>query len=306
MTRNLVFFATALIAAGQPRMSVPALGYIFDDNAKVIRLVSGVPGAASVDSAIAAGAALDTAFVHSRARVAIANTKEGSAAIVQWTDEARMVPLTTGLGRITLAAFNRKGDTAAISDGSAIEVWSSLGSDPSRTAAYTPDSGVTALAINEDGIIAAASGDGSVLRFADETRPIASGGDWVSLAFLPNGKDLLAADAASQSVVLIRDGEAQSSLANVGQKPGALRISSDGAWAALALDQDVMIIGIASGETRIINCACHVSRFDSLEGNLVAHLVDTAARSGGVLLLDADGLEPRIATVPELNLGGVR
>src|SRR5258706_10555606 len=127
MNGTLFFFATAVIAAGQaagPRMSVPALGYIFDDNAKVIRLVSGVAGAASLDVAVAAGTSLDTAFVHSRARVAIANTKEGTAAIVQWKDDARVVPLATDLGRITLAAFNRKGDTAAISDGSAIEVWS--------------------------------------------------------------------------------------------------------------------------------------------------------------------------------------
>src|ERR1700730_11491966 len=210
MIRQLLFVTTSVIAAAQPpgpQMSVPLLGYVFDGNAKAIRLISGVPGAASLDDIVPANVSLDSGFVHSRARVAIANAKEGSVVLIQWSGTPQVVALTTSLGSVTQAAFSLAGDSAAITDGATVEIWSGLGASPTKTATFTPDGGVTAVAMNQDGLVAAALGTGAIVLLGDQTQQVAAGGEWTSLAFLPNGTDLLATDSSSQSLVLIRNAQ---------------------------------------------------------------------------------------------------
>src|SRR6266852_3724584 len=129
MIRLLAFAATSMLALAQPpgpRMSMPSLGYVFDDNSKAIRQITGVPGAASLDSAVPAGTALDSAFVYSRAHLAIANSKDGGVALVRWADTPQVTAISSALIRVTLAGFSRSGDSAAISDGTTLEVWSGL------------------------------------------------------------------------------------------------------------------------------------------------------------------------------------
>src|ERR1700736_5582824 len=51
MIRLLAFAATSMLALAEtpvPRISLPSLGYVFDENSKAIRQISGVPGAASL------------------------------------------------------------------------------------------------------------------------------------------------------------------------------------------------------------------------------------------------------------------
>jgi hypothetical protein len=309
MIRQILFIATSLLAAAQPpgpTMSVPSLGYLFDDNAKAIRLVSGVPGAASMDAAVAANITLDSAFVNSRGRIAVANTKDGNVAVIQWSGSPQGTTIATSLGRITLAAFSRPGDRVAITDGTGVEVWSGLGGSAQKVAAFAPDSSVTALAMSDDGSVAAATASGAVLLLGDATRVLASGGNWTALAFLPNGGGLLAADGAAQNLVLIDvQGDGGSSIfLSIGQPTGALGVAADGTWAALAVAGDILLVNLTTGESQPVSCACHITRFDPLEGNLVLHMVD--AGTGGLLMLDADSSPPRIASMPELNLGGAQ
>ena len=73
----------ALAQPPGPSISLPSLGYVYDDNSKAIRQISGVPGAASLDTTVSAGTSLNSAFVHSRAQLAIANAKDGGVALVQ-------------------------------------------------------------------------------------------------------------------------------------------------------------------------------------------------------------------------------
>src|SRR5438105_1485642 len=83
-----------------------------------------------IENTVGGDTTLDAAFVHSRARVAIANTKDGGVAVLQWSGTQRVTTLGTTLGHVTLAVFSRSGDRAAISDGSTIEAWSTLTGDP--------------------------------------------------------------------------------------------------------------------------------------------------------------------------------
>ena len=294
----------ALAQPPGPRMSMPSLGYVFDDNSKAIRQISGVPGAASLDGAVAAGTSLDSGFVHSRARVAIANAKDGGVTLVRWTGTPQVTALGSSLSRVTLATFSRSGDSAAISDGTTLEVWSGLTGNPVQGATFNPDGGVTAMAINDSGLVAAGNGSGSVMLLGDNARVLAGGGSWTGLAFLPNGNDLLAMDSAAQSLTLIQDVQntaASSVVLSVTQKPGALAVSSDGSEAALGLADSVTIVNLAGGAATSIACSCQTARFDLLEGNLVARIID--GQTGSQFLLDADSAQPRIGSLPELNLG---
>ncbi len=295
----------ALAQPPGPSISLPSLGYVYDDNSKAIRQVSGVPGAASLDTAVPAGTSLNSAFVHSRAQLAIANAKDGGVALVQWTGTPQVTAISSALSQVTLAAFSRSGDGAAISDGTTVEVWSGLTSTPALGGTFSPDGGVTALAITDGGTVAAANGSGSVVLLGDNARVLATGGAWTALAFLPNGNDLLAADGAGQTLTLIQDVQntaaAASVVLTVTEKPGALAVSGDGSQAALGLADNVTIVNLASGAANSIPCGCQAARIDLLVGNLVARIID--AQTGSELLLDADSAQPRIASLPDLNLG---
>jgi WD40 repeat protein len=296
-----------MLAVAQPpgaSISQPSLGYVFDDNAKAIRQISGVPGAANLDARVAAGTSLDSAFVHSRARLAIANAKDGGVVLVQWSGAPQVTAISSALSHVTLAAFSRSGDWAAISDGTTLEIWSGLTGAPALNATFNPDGGVTAAAVNDNGITVGANGHGAVMLLGDNARVLASGGNWIALAFLPNGNDLLAADATAQSLTLIQDIQntaASSVVLSVNEKPGALAVSSDGSQAALGLADNVTVVNLASGAANSIACGCQAARFDLLVGTLVARIVD--AQTGSQLLLDADSAQPRIASLPDLNLG---
>jgi len=129
-------------------------------------------------------------------------------------------------------------------------------------------------------------------------------GSWTGLAFLPNGNDLLAMDSAAQSLALIQDVQntaVSSVVLSVSQKPGALAVSSDGSEAALGLADSVTVVNLAGGAATSIACSCQTARFDLLEGNLVARIID--GQTGSQFLLDADSAQPRIGSLPELNLG---
>jgi len=215
-----------------------------------------------------------------------------------------VTPIRSALSHVTLAAFSRSGDWAAISDGTTLELWSGLTGTPALSATFNPEGGLTAAALNDNGIAVAANGTGALVMPGDDSRVLANGGNWVALAFLPNGNDLLATDAMAQSLTLIQDVQntaAASVVLTVKEKPGALALSADGSEAALALADNVTIVNLASGAANSIACGCQVARFDLLLGNLVARGID--AQTGSQLLLDADSAQPRIASLPDLNLG---
>ncbi len=302
-----IFVASALVAAAQPpapSLSMPVLGYVFDANAKAIRLVSGVPGAASLDDPVPSSVSLDSAFVHSRARVAIANVKDGGLALLQWSGTPQTVSLTTSLGRVTAAAFSPSGDSAALTDGALVEVWSGLASVPAKTSAFAPDGGVAALTMNEDGVVAASTAAAVITYAAGQSQAIAAGGEWSSLAFLPNGSDLLAVDSASGRLVLIRNATtnpAASTVLTLDQETDALAVAADGSVAALAGPNLITLASLSGGAMRSVSCACQADHFEQLQGNLVLHLSDP--KSGSALVLDADAPSARILTLLSLNGG---
>ena len=308
MLRYLFILGLPALAAAQglhPRMSVPALGFVFDDNAKSIRLVSGVPGAAGLDASVGIDASLDSAFLYSRLRIAVGGLKGGGIAVIDWNGTPRISALNTSLTALRFAAFSRLGAWVAISDGSRVELWSDLQNNPVRKASYDVET-LTALAVGDDGALFAGSRNGTLLQLGSEVRTVLSGVIPTGLAIAQNGADLLMADAASQSLQLVRDARSGSSatiIANLKQDIGAAGFSADGTLAAVSLAEDVALVNVAEGTVQAAGCRCRMEKFDSLAGNLVFPATD--ARTGWLVVVNADTVRPSSAWIPEIG-GGVQ
>jgi hypothetical protein len=266
-----------------------------------------VPGAAGLEAAIDFGSAIDSAFVQSKARLAIANAKDGGIVLLRWDGSPRLTTLSSSLTKITTAGFSRSGDNALISDGQGgVENWSGLLGDPVQKAVYGPDilGGIaTALAINDNGLALAGTDSGNLLRLGDSTATLSSG-SWSALTFLPNQTDALAADNASGRLVLLRDvanGGDPVLVADGLQQPSAIAVSADGSSAAVAMQgaRSISFFDLTNNSSTSVDCHCIGARFEQLNGNLVFRIVDS--QGGMIQMIDGDGLLPRIVPVPEFS-----
>ena len=138
-----------------PVFSSPVLGYVFDDTAKAIRAIAGVPGAASLGETVSSPEALTEAFVHSAARVAVVKTKDGALALLSWSGGTRLTRMETALGAVKLATFSRSGGRVAVTDGAKVELWSTNGSP--ALVSWHDRAGITEIAVNDEGVVVAAT-----------------------------------------------------------------------------------------------------------------------------------------------------
>ncbi|MEP7352325.1 MAG: hypothetical protein ABI824_03750 [Acidobacteriota bacterium] len=282
-----------LQGAAIPQITAPVLGYVFDDEAAGIRPISGVPGAASLDTPLDLGIALQGAFINSSGRVAVAIAKDGSTAVIRWGGQTPVVtPIETALGRVTMAALS--GSFAALSDGVTVEVWSTLTDLPSRTASYSNLGGaVMAVAINSDGAAVMANDAGQIQTLQNGTAAvIAAGGLWTSVAF--TGKDVLATDGQALQLIRISDAlnnPGSSVVATFDSSPRALAASRDGTSAVVAFTDDLALVD-GTGTVTSLACGCQAKGLQVIEGNLVVYL------NGTGLLLDADTPGARFVTLP--------
>ena len=298
--RQILFFSLPILAAAQslePRLSIPSLGFVFDDNAKSIRLIAGIPGAAQMDQPVNADASLAGAMIYSRGRVALAALKSGGVAIVDWNGASRVVNLETSLGAVRTAAFSRSGNRVAISDGVNVEVWSDLRGTPTQSLRVSPEGTAKALALNEDGLLGVGTEGGiELLDASSNRRRILSGINVSALTFFANGQDLLAGSGAALHVIRdIRKSSGSSSVIALEKDVTALATSADENWAAAGASDDVVLVNIPESSSLKLGCGCRSDRFDALQGNLVLSATDI--RSGGLVVLNL-GLSPQVARIP--------
>jgi len=299
---GMLMAGTSLIGTVQaaevpgPRISSPVLGYVFDDTVQAIRVISGVPGAASLGGSVDLPAALVSATVHSGARVAVGITKEGKLALVSWVEQAQAAVIETELNSLALAAFSRSGNRVALSDGATVEVWSTSGT-PALVSRHRPDAGVTAVAVNNDGAAAVATAAGITRFTGDYVQSIAGSGEWTALAFSADGNDVIAADSAHDELVRITGEGGRVSIASLPETAGAIAVSRDGESFAVSLASSLLVVS-ATGAVAPVVCDCQPKGLDILQGGLAVHVRGTA------LLLDADAGEPRLTRLPNQLAGG--
>lgn len=282
------------------RLQSPVLGYIFDNEAKAIRTVAGVPGAASLGDTISLGSTLTAAHVHSGARVAVALSKERQLVLASWGSVSRVTMLETSLSALTLAAFNPSGGRVAVSDGTLLEIWST-GDAPALLNHFRPNAEITAVALNDAGVAIVATGDGLLVRFtSDDPQQIASGGSWSALTFAANGADVVSAEATRNELVRITPDGGRSVIAALPGAVGALASAQDGDSFAAALESGLLLIS-ATGTVTSVACDCQPKGLDRLAGGLVVSV------RGTTLVLDGDNGEPRLTALPNLfavSVGG--
>lgn len=303
MIRQLFIATIPLLLAAEPpgpQLSAPTLGYVFDDTAKSVRLVSGVPGAAYLDEPVAAGVTLEKAWVHSAARVAVGVAKYGGPALVRWQDYAEAVALDSSLGELTAAAFSRSGDFVVLTDGDSAEVWTALDALPSRVATHRDEAGIVAVAVNDAGAAAVANGSGLISILGGGSSVAAAGGDWTALAYRPNGTDLIAADAAGGALVVISNAASnpgRQTLAALPSAATAIAVSNDGALVGVSFAQGLAVVD-GGGQLTPVECECSAGGLEQMAGNLVLYLAGGSTPQ----LLDADGAAPRLVPLPELHI----
>lgn len=274
-----------------PRISSPVLGYAFDNSTHAIRTISGVPGAASWGPAIEVPDTLTSAWVHSRAQVAVGIGKANSVVAVSFKDSVRSAKLDTTLGALQQAAFSRSGAFVALSDGTAIEVWTNLSAAPTRHSHSV--AAAVSFAVDNNGIVAAGLADGTLVRITGgEPRVVGSAGDWRAVAVSPSGA-LIAADAAHDQLVSVTDDGGLTTLGTLHGAVSALAVSADGQQVA-ALEEGIVELFHAGAST---SSAIESGKgLDLLEGNLTVFV------RGAGRVFDTDTGELRVMLLPSLAL----
>jgi hypothetical protein len=284
-------------------MGPPALGTFFDPSAGTVRILFGVPGAAAADRAVAFDESFSDAFVDSRRRLALARSKSNRIAVLRWGFAgAEAVVLDSPLTRLTDVAFSDESASAAITDGSRVQVWSALDAAPRleyQWVAPPLGAGVRSVSISSDGrTVAAALESGALVEIGEHgfQRLPESGS---AAAFVSGTSDLLIVNSAGQ---LVRHG------------PGAATVIAEGVEEQSVLFANgngrVLVVGRESGRIRwidlpsetqqLIECACRPVRLQPLDVDGSVYIADSD--SGGWLLsMDARGLTlERLHLLPEV------
>ena len=298
MRTILATLLLAALAAAQPidsspGMDAPRLGYIFDANGKSIRLLTGVPGAATLDQIVPFTESIDSAFVFSAGNLAIARSKDGNTLALRWNDAPSAVHLDGSPPDLLGAAFSPSGEFVVLyGQSGAVQLWSSLAGTPAMRRQWTldPAQGMpVAVAVNDDAAVVAATDARNLLLLSDQTRVLAAG-LFSGLAFRPGAGDLIASDAERARVLDIQNWSDDVNITEIAGatdalSPGILAIGADRNTLAVANTGagEIDLINLASGAMQRIACGCRPQRFEALQG-ATFHILDSTQDSD--LLLD--------------------
>ena len=294
-------------------ISAPVLGYVYDPGTQNIRVVTGVPGAATLDGTVATGATFTRAWVHSASETAVGIAKNGAVAVASWGGAVESSVLATELGTVDLVSFSRSGSYVVIAGGGVAEVWTSLGANPERVAKLSPQGGITAVAVNDSGETAVGTGAGQLLVYANGSSSVAAtgtrdsrsgrrdgtvsttGSSWNAIAYLPGGDDLVAADGTA--VIKVSNAStapSREALATLSQDVTALGVSLDGTMIVAAAGETLTML--AGGSAASVEAGFAVNGLASLSGNAVFDLL--SPDSVPVTILDADSSPARVIEIP--------
>ncbi len=292
-------------AAQTPALfSRPMLGYVFDSSMNQVRMIAGVPGAASLTTGFAwtggtvAVSPLNTFGLASGAGLSLLDWS-GSQLAVRTIDKLEETPVQV--------AFSPSGRTAAAYYRAAarLRVWTGL---PERAALLTdlevfpPEGAPFAMAVSDDGQAAAALVAGKLIRM-DIGAAIDGGASYAALAFRPGTRDLAVADAANDRILLFTDmttAGAPTPLAGVDEGiagPAALAFSRDGKQLVVAnhSKESLWSMALESKTVTALDCGCRPDGLYPAAGNAVFRLSDSV--KGNLSLYDGDSEEPRIVLV---------
>ncbi|MFN7921491.1 MAG: hypothetical protein U0Q16_15420 [Bryobacteraceae bacterium] len=203
----------------------PTSGFVFDEVAKALRVINGVPGAAYLGGALAR---VDSASVSPDSKLAIAQVN-GRLSLIRLADGS-----STDLGEMAGSArieWSSDSASAAVA-GESNAAFRKLNATPERSR-LADLAGITALAVAKDGSVFAAAADGLYTLGADARLVLAQ--DGISdIALAPNG-DLYVTLSARKQIMRVRgvqDSPEMALFASAAaglEDPVGIGISADGA-----------------------------------------------------------------------------
>jgi hypothetical protein len=295
----------AVIAAGQSvTWSPPVLGYFYDAPSSSIRVVAGVPGAASIDSSVPSAAKLRDAFIAPSGKFAIAQTIDEGSVLLDWSAgavTARELPSVAA--EVSAVVFSSRGAEAAVVSKTAgkVQIWRGLPGNPSiaREIALSAET----LALSDDGNLAWIESEG-VYTLEGDTPKLLAAGTFSALAFRPGTRALAAAAKYNDAVLSIRSADGQAASTTMASsedgiaEPAGLQFSADGKRLVVANSRgrSATVLNVEAGTSLTINCDCNPGIVSSAAGNAVFRI--TASTDEPIAYIDADSPEPRIFQVP--------
>ena len=299
MKRYLWILALPALAAAQianVELTAPTLGYVWDDQSHSLRPVEGVPGAASLGSAVNLGAPLESIVVAPGRRFALGHEQSTGNLLIIRLDGAVAATRRSPLPRGGIF-FSPSGGTAAIANGDSVEVWSGLPDQPVRSQSLSgPDLSFQRVFVSDDGQCVLTLGSGNLHRLVAGSAPVFIGDGYNDVAFLRNSNDLIVAHS-SKGVALLRKAEADSEESiSVAEGAIAIAMSSDEATLAVLLDGSLVLIDRASLRTTSFALeGITAEGIVRVEGNAVFQLNSTAGNE--IWFLDGDSAAPRLVAV---------
>lgn len=293
-----LLLASAAHAQGNGSIDGPVLGMVFDADAGAVRMLEGIPGSARLGRSIEGVPELATAAAASGRGYAIGVQRDGRAVVVTGHGARALDGARAGAGQTLVSP---RGTSAALVFGDSVQVFTGMPEAPELKGVLTLGGRAAGLALSDDGEVLLAIERGR--RGGDTVYAHRQTGATVfyraarvsSVAFVPGRQDALVAEP--RSVKLVRpDLGAQPIEVDAGGRIAAAAASADGLRVFVASSSGrVAVHDLASGATKVAQCACSPRSFVPLRGSGVFRLEDAAG--GPMWVLDGDATEPRIAFV---------
>jgi hypothetical protein len=310
---SIGLLATALHA----QVAGPVSGFVFDRSARVLRPIAGIPGAATLGSALEGASDLAAAYISPRQDLALLFTAEGGRFVRLNGSAATPVPCDGVPSPAELAVFSPSGSAAAVYAAGRAYVFTGLPDSPALSATVQTGALSTtrpqargrgvrsepfSLAVSDDGryLLLASGRSVRLVGMAGESATVMDTLPGAVVAFAPAGHDAAVADARSVTLLRnVRAGVSPRILSEDGPGRGSvagIAFAGDGSklFVVNPGSREIGSFDITSGVRTTILCACEPEGLAPM-GTLF-RLNDGGA--GPVWLLDNRNDEPRTVFVP--------
>jgi hypothetical protein len=307
-----------------PQVGGPVMGYVFDSQAGNIRPILGMPGASTLGDPLNVQVSVSSAVISPTQDFALATIgDEGTPAVLPLDgdmttgDLSMIVTINSASAEPSRMVLSPSGTAAALyyEGQGTLQLVTGLPSAPvvaGEIQLGSLGSPLTSLAVNDGGsmvlVALAGNGAGSVLLVRNDgsQQNVFNAGGISAVAFLATEDSAIIADQHNNSIYLLKNltgslettviGDARDGLS----APIDVSVSGDNRQGiVLNSDGGVVMLDLAGGPSRLLNCSCRPTHLDRLRGRSVYRLTDVSTEP--VWLLDGDRSVPAIVFVPSPN-----
>lgn len=306
----LVAFSLLPAAAQQGDLATPGLGLAYDSRGGTIRTIRGIPGAAILGDAVAAGSPLAAAFISPRQDLAlVVSAADPQLRLIRLRgDNPDALPISGAMDSPDRIVFSPAGRAALLFRNNPSQLQVLTGLDDSPSIEDLPvSSPMAAMAVSDDGqaILLASGTDnaGPVWLFTGgKATQLPLPGSIAAASFRRNNLDLAAVTRTGE-VYIVRHAGSGNYIRQIypadtqTADPVAVQFSPDGAYVYTANSRGMLaVIDLQTGLATAISCRCTPTGLEPLAIGSIFRLTEISSRP--VLLFDGSTPDPRVWFVP--------